>query len=321
MKRMLSIALAAAMAAGLCVTPAQAAPKYPTKPITMLCMYGPGGAADLGLRVVAEYATRHGFTMNVVNKPAGGGTAAVMDVLKGHPDGYTAVFGANGLVTLPMMKKVGYTIDDLKPLCDITDMPLTFCVLKNSGVNTFEEWMELAKKHPGEYNYGSPGPVSTQRQIMSLILKDKFPGVDVKNVPYSSGHEVNTALLGGQIKAAFGVPGTNKNYLDSGDFKLLAVTSPERLPAYPDAPTFKELYGEKFVLTSSHGVFVNKKTPPEIVEKLAGVIRDALNDPEVQAKFKTLLLSCDYKDPEEFAKHVEVMKAMSAEALKLMGLI
>ena len=187
MKRVSSFIMAALVALGLCAAPADAAPKYPAKPINLLCVFGPGGAADLGLRVVAEYATKHVFTMNVVNMPGGSGTQAAMQVLNTRADGYNVLFGSTGLVSLPIMKKVGYTIHSFTPVADITDMPLTFCVRTDSGITSFEQWMGEAKKNPGQYSYGSPGSITSQRQFLSVLIKDKFPDVSVNHVPYGSG--------------------------------------------------------------------------------------------------------------------------------------
>ena len=321
MKRVSTFIMAALVALGLCAAPAGAAPKYPAKPINLLCVFGPGGAADLGLRVVAEYATKHGFTMNVVNMPGGSGTQAAMQVLNGRPDGYNVVFGSTSFVTLPMMKKVGYTIDSFTPVADITDMPLTFCASTKSGITSFDQWMEEAKKNPGQYNYGSPGSITSQRQFLSVLIKDKFPDVVVNHVPYGSGHEVNTALLGNELKAAFGVPGTNQNYLKSGEFKLLAVSSAQRLPEYPDAPTFAELYGDKYVWVSFHGIFVKKGTPEPIVKALSDIVGQALADPEVQEKFTKIGITANYRNYKDFIPFLDGVKAQSVEALTLLGLI
>ena len=318
MKRLFTALLALGLTASLCF-PAQAA-TYPSKPINVLCVFGPGGAADLALRVVAEYATKHGFTMNVVNKPGGSGTQSGMETLKARPDGHTVLFSSSSLITVPLMKNVGYQPDAFIPVADITDMPLTFCVRSDSGIKSFAEWMEQAKKHPGEYNYGSPGSITAQRLFLSTLIRDKFPGADVPHVPYTSGHEANTALLSNHIKAVFGVPGTNQNYLKSGDFTLLAVSSPERLPQYPDVPTFRELYGDKYVWYSFHGLFVNKKTPKAVVDKLSGIVEAALKDPDVLEKFEKLSVTADYKTPEAFKKDFERYEALIREGLKGLNL-
>lgn len=302
MRRFLCILGAGLMVATLAAVPALAA-SFPTKPINVLCVFGPGGSADLGMRVVAEYATQNGFPMNVVNKPGGGGSQSALEVAKARPDGYTLLFtSSSALSTLPLMKNAGYTIQDFAPVADVSDMPLTFCARTDSGLKSFVEWMDKARAEPGKYNYGSPGSLTSQLLFMTTLLKKKFPGVEAPHVPYQSGHEVNTALLGNHIKAAFGVPGTNKNYLQSGDFTLLATSAPKRLEEYPNAPTFAELYGDEFVWVSYHGVLAPKKTPKAVVDAISGIIKKALADPAVIERFKKIGITADYKDPAQFGK-------------------
>jgi tripartite-type tricarboxylate transporter receptor subunit TctC len=292
------------------------ASEYPSKPITIYNIFGPGGAADLALRLVAEHAGKNGVTITVVNKTTGSGSAAALDTLKAKADGHTVLFSSTAVINLPLMKNVGFTLDDFTPVANISDMHLTFCVLSSSGINSFSEWIEKAKEHPGEYNYGSPGAITSQRLLMTTLMKEKFPDVNIQHVPYTSGHEVNTALLGGHIKSAFGVPGTNKTYLQSGEFKLLAVTSPERLTEYPDSPTFAELFGDRYTWASFHGLFVRKDTPKEVVNKLASIVDSALSDPEVIEKFKKIGVTADFRGPEAFAESTGNMRAFIIDAFK-----
>lgn len=318
MKRLVTLVCISLVAVMMFASVASAAKKsnYPRKPITVYCVYGPGGAADLALRLVAEHAGKKGISINVVNKAAGGGSVAALDTLKAKPDGYTVLFASTALITLPMMKNVGFTLDDFRMVANISDMPLTFCSLTSSGIKTFDDWMAKAKAEPGKYSYGSPGPISSQRLFMTTLINEKFPDVKVQHVPYPSGHEVNTALLGGHIQSAFGVPGTNRNYLLSGEFTLLAVTSPKRLPEYPDVPTFAEKFGDFYTWASFHGLFVSKKTPDDIVEKLDSIVREALTDPEVVAKFEKIGTTADYRGEKAFTESTQTMRKFIEQAFK-----
>ena len=316
MKRLLGASLAVLATVVVLSFPCAAA-QYPQKPITINCVFGPGGSADLGLRVVAEYATKNGFTMNVVNKAGGGGSQSAMDTLRARPDGYTVLFSSpSAMIILPSMQNAGYTLEDFTPVANISDMPNTFCALTASGIKTFKEWMDRAIAEPGKYNYGSPGSVTSQRLLMTTLIQDKFPGANVPHVPYQSGHEANTALLGGHTKAAFGVPGTNKNYLQSGEFTLLAVTSAKRLPEYPNVPTFSEMFGDRYVWASFHGLFVPKATPKDVVDKLSSIVKAALEDPEVLAKFDKIGITADYLNPADYAKETSRVLAFVKEAVK-----
>jgi len=315
MKRLFGVSLAALAMLVLLSFPCAAA-QFPQRAITINVVFGPGGAADLAMRVVAEYAGKNGFNMTVVNKPSGGGTQAAIDTLSARPDGHAVLFGStSALITLPLTQNPGYAMADFVPVANISNMPLTFCALTTSGIKSFKEWMDKAKAEPGKYNYGSPGPMSAQRMFLETLIKEKFPGVNAPHVPYQSGHEANTALLGGQIKAAFGVPGTNKNYLQSGEFTLLAVSSAKRLPEYPNVPTFAELYGDRYIWESFHGLFVHKDTPKDVINKLAGIVQAALKDPEVLEKFAKIGTTADYLGPTEYAAVLDRLAAFIKDSL------
>jgi len=317
MKKTLLTLLAAAVC--LCgAAPATAA--YPEKTINVIIAFAPGGPADLGMRVVAEVAAKQGVTINVTNKAAGGGSQAALDVLKARADGYTVLLGTPNLLTLTNTKNVGFKMSDFTPVADITNQYLSFCVRTDSGIKTFKDFVELAKKNPGVYNYSSPGAVSSQRLFMTGILNNVFPGTDMPNVPYSGGHEAATALLGSHVKADFGTPGNTKNYIQSGDFISLGVSSPKRLPELPDVPTFAEMFGDQYTWISYHGLFVKKGTPMPVVEKLSEIIGTAMKDPVVAQQFQKFGVTPDYLNPADFAKLVTESEDLVKKALKAIGM-
>ena len=316
-KAMLLVLLMVALVASS--MPARAA-TFPTKQINVMCMFGAGGVTDLVLRVVAEYAGKHGFAMNVINKPGGGGAQAGIEVKKARADGYTLLFASPSFITLTQMKNVGCTIDDFIPVAGVTEMYINFCLRSDSPIKSFGEWMELAQKEPAKFNYGSPGSISSQRMFMTKLLKEKFNSFALPHVPYQSGHDVNTALLGNHIAAAFTVPGVSMPYLKSGEFKMLAVSSEQRLPDFPNVPTFRELFGEQYYWTSFNGFFAPRNTPKDVVDALAKVIKEAMADPDVQAKMVKLAMPVVYKSPEAFAEDVKRMDTLTREALTDMKL-
>lgn len=314
MKRLFGTSLAILAMLVLFALPCAAA-KFPQRAITVNVVFGPGGGADLGMRVVADFAGKNGMAMNVVNKPAGGGSQAALDTLSARPDGHAVLFASTSLITLSLTQSPGYVMSDFTPVANISNMPLTFSVLSSSGIKTFQEWMDRAKAEPGKFSYGSPGPMSAQRMFIETLVKEKFPDVRVSHVPYASGHEANTALLGGQIQAAFGVPGTHKSYLQSGEFTMLAVTSVERLPEYPDVPTFRELFGDRYVWESYHGLLVNSKTPKNVVDALANMVEAALKDPEVLERFDKIGITANFMNPKDFAARLETLTVFIKDSL------
>lgn len=278
---------------------------YPTKPITAYCMYGPGGVADLALRVFADYASRNGYNMNVVNMPGGSGAKAGLELLKSRPDGYKVLFATTALSQTAARKNLGFSIkDDFIPVAGLNMMYLSFCTDAKSDIMTMQDWIDKAIENPGTYTYSSPGAFSTQRIFMTNLFNKKFPGSMPKNVPFASGNEANSALLGGHVSAAMGVPGTNKPYIDSGDFRFLAVSSPERLEEYPDVPTFAELYGDEFVSGTYHIIYVHKDTPKEIIAQLETLVKNALADPEVAEKLNTMMFAPEFDTSEQAIQKV-----------------
>lgn len=319
MRRIFTVLATFILVFGLMALPC-GAKAFPQKPINVYCMFGPGGSTDLLLRVVAEYATNNGFTMNIINKPGGGGSQAALDVVKARPDGYSLFFASPSFITLTEMKNVGCTINDFEPVAYVTEMYMTFNVMADSGIETFAQWMENAAREPGKYTYGSPGSVTSQRMMMTKLLKDKFPTLQVPHVPYQSGHDVNTALLGNHIKAAFSVPGVSKPYVQSGQFRILAVSSPSRMPEYPDVPTYSELFGKEYEWASFNGFFAPKKTPVAVINALASIVEKAMQDPTVIDKFNKIGMTPLYKGPVDAKADVTRMQTLIKESLKDMNL-
>lgn len=315
MKRLMYGLLMSMMVLCSCVNTAQA--KFPSKPITAYCVFGPGGVGDLSLRVLADYATKNGYNMNVVNMPGGGGAQAGLEVLKARPDGHRLLFATTSLTVAAARKNLGFKItEDFIPVAGLNTMYLSFCVNAKSNIKTMQEWIDLAVANPGKYAYASPGAVSTQRLFMTNLLNKKYPNSNVQNVPFASGNEGNSALLGGHISAVIGVPGTNKPYIDSGDFNFLAVTSPERLAEYPDVPTFAELYGEEFFGGIYHVIYAHKNTPKEIIAELEAVFGAALTDPETAEKLTGMLFEPQFDTSEVATQKVKEQHAFVVEAMK-----
>lgn len=294
---------------------------YPERPINIIIPFGPGGAVDIAARIMAEYfQNKHDITLNIVCKGGGAGVPAMLDVARARPDGYT--FGFPALATFstaPNVKNTGYTKDSFKAVAQVTNMWLSLSVNSDSGINNVKDLFEAAKKDPQNYNFATHGALSTQRLFMARVLKET--GYDLAHIAYTSGHDVSTALLGKHVTSGFGVTINQKPYVESGDFTMIGVSSPERLPEFPNVPTFAEQFGnENFVFASSHGLLAPKRTPDKYVQAMAELVEQALNDPTVQEKFKKAGLSTDYLPPQEFKKQVDTMWVFISQALEETGL-
>ena len=265
--------------------PRTASAAYPDRPVTIIIPFGPGGAVDIAARILAEYfQNKRQITLNIVCKAGGAGAPAMLDVAKARPDGYTFGFPAIATFsTTPQIKKTGYTLADFRAVVQVTNMWLSLAVNADSGIKTINELMAAAKANPGKYNYATHGALSTQRLFMSRLLK-AFPGVDLPHV----------SSVGGIIVL-------------SGDFTMIGVSSPERLAEFPDVPTFAEQIGPEYTFASSHGLVAPKRVPEDRILTMQNLVKEALADPDVQAKFAKAGLTTDYLSAEDFQKALDNM--------------
>ena len=290
---------------------------YPDRPVTIIIPFGPGGAVDIAARILAEYfQTKHNITLNIVCKGGGAGAPAMLDVAKARPDGYTFGFPAIATFsTTPQIKNTGYSLKDFRAVAQVTVMWLSLAVNSDSGIKDIKGLMEAAKANPGKINFATHGALSTQRLFMARLLK-AFPDVNLPHVGYTSGHEVSTALLGRHITSAFGVTTNQKPYVDSGDFTMIGVSSPQRLPDFPDVPTFAEQIGDEYTFASSHGLVAPKRVPNDRIETMQNLLKEALADPDVQAKFAKAGLTTDYLPADQFQTAVNDMWKTIGDIMK-----
>ena len=194
-------------------------------------------------------------------------------------------------------------------------MWLSLAVNGDSGIKDIKGLMEAAKANPGKVNFATHGALSTQRLFMTRLLK-AFPDVSLPHVGYTSGHEVSTALLGRHITSAFGVTTNQKPYVESGDFTMIGVSSPQRLPDFPDVPTFAEQIGDEYTFASSHGLVAPKRVPNDRIETMQNLLKEALADPDVQAKFAKAGLTTDYLPADQFQTAVNDMWKIIGDIMK-----
>ena len=164
-----------------------------------------------------------------------------------------------------------------------------------------QDLMDKAKAERGKYSLASPGAFTAQRFYHANVMK-LFPESDLPYVAYNGGAEIVTALLGNHISAGF-TPVVN--FKPHKDIRVIAVCGAQRDPNYPDAPTFKEMFGDGFVFDSVYGIVAPLKTPKDRIERLQSLIKEALSDPDVQAKFAKVNMTTNYLPADEFGKVIE----------------
>ena len=292
---------------------------FPTKPVTLICPWPPGGAIDTFFRVYAESTKKYlGQPLIIENKPGGAGTvgpAAMAAMAK--PDGYTVAQISITLFRYQHMMKVDY--DSLKDFTYILGLSgYTFGVVVKSDApwKTFEEVITYAKANPGKIIYGSPGAGTTQNITMERLGKEK--GIRWIHVPMKGTGENMPALLGGHVNVAADSTGFAP-YVESGQMRLLVTFGENRTKKWPQVPTLKEL-GYGIVTESPFGLAGPKGMDPKIVKILHDAFKKGLDDPETLKILEKLDMLYAYKNTEEYVKQVKELFEEEKVLVEKLGL-
>jgi putative tricarboxylic transport membrane protein len=287
---------------------------YPNKPITIVVPFSAGGSGDIMTREVAKLAEKEfGKTVIVENKEGGSGAIALNYALGKPADGYTIL---NHSSTLPLTMASGeipFEAKDIQPVATMVSNYQVLAVPKDSPFKTFEDFVDFAKKNPGKLNVVSSQTYGTTH-IFSLKIME---GADINfnYIAYDGGSEALTRILGGNGDAITSSGEVVQQQVESGDLRLLGVSSAERLPTHPDVPTFKELgissIDDELIWRA---YFVKPGTPKEVVEKITEVLRKVSEDPEFKEYAKKTNQDIYFKTGEEFT---EVFNTYYDDGVKL----
>jgi tripartite-type tricarboxylate transporter receptor subunit TctC len=298
--RLFVLALAAA-------APAAAEEPYPTRPITMLIPFAPGGASDFVGRVLQPALVEAlGQQVIVENKPGAAGNIALAATAHAAPDGYTIFLGNIGTLAInPSVFGKSLAVDPLKDFAPITLVAETPDILVANPAfppSTVKEFVEYVKKQPGEISFASPGSGSANRLEMELLRGEA--GLDMIHVPYKGGAgQAVTDLLGGHVKVMFTTLSSALPHIRSAKLKPIAVTTAQRVASLPDVPTMGEAGYPHFVSSSWQGMVAPAGTPPNTVRTLYAALVKALAQDEVRQHLANggadPLTS---RSPEEFAE-------------------
>jgi tripartite-type tricarboxylate transporter receptor subunit TctC len=287
---------------GFIASPSWSAEKsYPDRPINMIVPYAPGGAADLGSKVVAEKIAEFlGQPFISVYKPGGGGSLGAAFVAKAKADGYTVLVGSSTpLVLSPIVKKMDYKLDDFIPIGIYGKTPLWLAMKADTRWKALKDFVEEAKKSPGRLMVSSYGKLTAAHFVIEAFSKQA--NIQLNHVPFKSTPEALTAVLGGHADVAC-VTGAG-GLLESGSVKILAVAAEQRLEGLPDVPTFKES-GYPIVLSATYSLSFPKGTPKEIVDKVYHAQKKAFEryPKEIRESLKKVELWVEFLSPEDTIK-------------------
>jgi len=300
MKTLLAIALLALAA------PLASAQAWPAKPVKIIVPFAPGGSADTLGRLVAQRlseALRQSFV--VENRPGAGGVLGSELAAKALPDGYTLVVsGIASHVIAPLLPQ-GTPYDPLRDFTHIAlfgGPPAVFAVDPSVPAKDLKEFVSLAKGKPGTLSYGSPGN-GTQGQLVAELFK-QLAGIDLLHVPYKGASAALTDLMAGQITAVSTTLSTAAGQIRAGRARALAISAAQRLPDYPDLPTFAEMGFPELVATVWFSLSGPAGLPPEVVSRLNEEVRRALELPEIRQRVKHDGIVPNRLDAKEFTAFV-----------------
>ncbi|SMF56396.1 Tripartite-type tricarboxylate transporter, receptor component TctC [Xaviernesmea oryzae] len=280
---------------------------YPTRPITFVIPFAPGGGNDILGRVVSARAAKElGGVIVVENRPGAGGGLAAQHVIEGAADGYTVLQGnVAHAINMSLYKKPGYDFaKDFEPVTLMATSALLICVNPRSPANNLQDLIQLAKKNPGKMTFGSSGIGGSSHLAFELFKAQA--GVDLLHIPYQGGAPMTTDLVAGRLDVALPVPSGAKSLMASGKIKCFATTGSRRSKSMPDIPTVAEaadLAG--YEAAPWYGVVVKAGTPPEIIERLARAYQVAVNDPEVQKVLLEQGFDVVGNTPQEFGAYIK----------------
>lgn len=308
-RRTATLALAA-MIAGLASTQAAYAAEdvasYPSRPITIVVGFPPGGPTDIIARVVATRLSQAwGKPVIVENKPGAGSNIATEQVVRAAPDGYTLLVETIANATnMSVYKKLNYdTRKDLSPIVQFMASPSVLVTGPKVPAKNLKELLALAKSQPGKLDYASTG-VGGSPHLAGEMLKYRA-GIDIVHIPYKGASPALNDLLAGNVAMGFMTSLGLGQHVQSGKLRAIAVASPKRLPELPDVPTMAEAGLSDFHVLSWNGLAAPAKTPRPIIDKLNAEVNRILATPEVKKQLEALGGFPIGGTPEEFTKYVD----------------
>ncbi len=273
---------------------------YPTKAVSMIVPFPPGGRTDLTARVVAQYLPKHlGQPVVVVNKPGAGGVLGAKEVAAATADGYTLGFFSTAVVTAQYTVPTPTNLNDYIAISVVNIDPMALAVKYDASWKTLAELVSHGRQNPDKLRLGMIPGASAQIFAGGFAKAAKVKAV---YVPFKGDSDGVAALAGGHIEAHVAVPVSYKALAEAKKVRILGVAAENRSPLYNEIPTFRE-NGVDLVIGSFHIVFAPKGTPAEIRAKLADALAKTMNEPELDQQMSKANLgvaSMNQKDTAQF---------------------
>lgn len=307
------------------LTQAQAAfaDTYPSRNVTLVAPFPPGGQADLAARPIAQKLQEIlGKPYVVENRSGAGGAIGNAYVARATPDGYTLLMTLSSLAVLPEADRIlgrpaQYEVKQLKPVARVLADPTLLGVNAKAPWKNVQELVEDAKSRPGRIPYGSSGAYGTLH--VSMAMFETAAGIKMLHVPYKGAGPAVTDLLSGQILALASAPGVFKPHVDSGAVRILANFGGKRIASFPDTPTFQELGYKSVEFYIWAGLFAPVNTPEPVVKTLREAMNKAMHDPQTTKIYESAGSPPAYLDQPEFQQFVDADSTRLIAAVKKIG--
>ncbi|MDB5913563.1 MAG: Tripartite tricarboxylate transporter family receptor [Ramlibacter sp.] len=314
---------ALALLTGALLAPLARAQAWPAgKPIRMIVPLAAGSAVDNAARIVLQKMGQNiGQSFVIENQPGAAGLIGAGNVAKAAPDGYTLGGFNDSIMTMVpnMQARMPWDIvKDFEPVSLVATVEWGLVVNAESPIRTVAEFIAAARKAPGQMNYGSGGNGSPQHIAMALFAS--HAGLNVKHVPYKGATQAAMGVAAKEVDAAFQGIATVTSLVKAGKLRLVAVTTPRRLPQFPDVPTVSESGLPGFEFNSWFAIMAPAGTPRAIVQALATDVQKALADPEVREKLLAQGLTPRGIGPDELGTAMKAQLAKYGALIKQNGI-
>ena len=303
-RSVLSAALVLLALGGGLIGGADASEQYPTRPITLVNPFPPGGLADLTGRPLASALERLlKQPVVIANKSGAAGAVGMQSVAIAKPDGYTLLISVPAISLLPEVDAIfsrpsTFTRDQFVGVARLNADPTILVVNADMPWKTLKDVLDDAGRRPGEIIFSSSGPYGASHVPMEMLLQ-AAGGLRMRHLPTAGGGPAVTAVLGGHAQLWCSPPAVASPHLKSGKLRALAASGARRHPAFPDVPTMKELgYDVECYLWTA--LFVPKNVPPAVVRVLRDATRQAVQDPEFRNAMEKIQTPIAYQDADEF---------------------
>ena len=292
---------ASLLCASVIVIPALAADPWPTRPVRLVVPFSAAGTADLLARLVAErIGASLGQPFVIENRPGAGGIIGQEQVARAAPDGYTLVISSLGsFVINPVFTPVPFDpFKDFTHIAYLGGQPVVLMAHKDLPYKSLSELVTYAKAHPGAISYATIS-VGSQTQLLNELFQRKA-GIKMNHVPYRGAGQIATDVLGGHLATGVVSLAVGGEQIKAGTARGFAISTEERLPAYPDLPTYKEQGYPDLVSSTWFALSGPANLPREIVARLNAEVIKALHAPDVQARFEREAIDTKTLDADAF---------------------